>query len=344
MTTGLNKIYRLLDANLNRAVEGCRVIEDYFRFISDNSQFSAQIKSIRHKIATSNLDKNLLLQHRDTSNDVGTGTYIESEGKRDDRSILHANISRVQEALRVLEEYSKLVEPNLGSYFKDIRYELYVLESALASHPLKEKLKEATLYLVTEPSDNMLSQVEKALQGGIKIVQLREKNALGDEFLTKAKALRELTRRYGALFIVNDRADIAILSDADGLHIGQEDMPIAEARKLIGSRIIGVSTHKIEEARKAAADGADYIGMGPVYATPTKEGRVPVGLDYIRQVMKEIDIPAYAIGGISLDNIDEVKNTGATRFAVVREIMRAGNPDEVVKKLSEKISKQEVRV
>lgn len=341
MTTGLNKIYRLLDANINRAIEGCRVIEDYFRFISDNSQFSKQIKSIRHRIATSKLDRSLLLQHRDTSNDVGTGTYTESEGKRDDKSILHANISRVQEALRVIEEYSKLVDPELGSYFKDIRYELYVLESALASHPLREKLKEATLYLVTEPSDNMLSQVEKALQGGIKIVQLREKNALGDEFLTKAKALRKLTRKYEALFIVNDRADIAILSDADGLHIGQEDMPVAEARKLIGSRIIGVSTHKIEEARKAVADGADYIGMGPVYATPTKEGRVPVGLDYIRQVVKEINIPAYAIGGISLDNIGEVKSAGATRFAVVREIMRAGNPDEVVKKLSEKISKQE---
>jgi thiamine-phosphate pyrophosphorylase len=242
----------------------------------------------------------------------------------------------------VLEEYSKLVDPNLGSYFKDIRYELYVLESALASHPLKEKLKEATLYLVTEPSENMLSQVEKALQGGIKIVQLREKNALGDEFLTKAKAMRELTLKHEALFIVNDRADIAILSDADGLHIGQDDMPIAEARKLMGSRIIGVSTHKIEEARKAAADGADYIGMGPVYATPTKEGRVPVGLDYIKQVAKEIEIPAYAIGGINLDNIEEVKSAGAVRFAVVREIMRADKPDEVVKKLHEKIDKQEV--
>jgi thiamine-phosphate pyrophosphorylase len=112
----------------------------------------------------------------------------------------------------------------------------------------------------------------------------------------------------------------------------------------MGSRIIGISTHKIEEARKAAADGADYIGMGPVYATPTKEGRVPVGLDYIRQVVNEIDIPAYAIGGISLDNIDEVQSAGAVRFAVVREIMRANQPDEVVKKLHEKISKEEARV
>jgi len=190
---------------------------------------------------------------------------------------------------------------------------------------MRERLN-FSLYAITgenyHPGRSMLEVMEAAIAGGADIIQLRAKDAPKHEVLEKARALRELTLRHGVPFIVNDYPEIAHAVQADGVHIGQEDLSVAEARALLGPEaIIGVSTHSIEQARAAERSGADYIGVGPVYPTGTKPGRQAVTLDYVRQVAAEIRIPWVAIGGIHLQNVDEVLAAGASRICVVSAIV-----------------------
>ncbi|MCD7878310.1 MAG: thiamine phosphate synthase, partial [Candidatus Gastranaerophilales bacterium] len=166
------------------------------------------------------------------------------------------------------------------------------------------------------------------LKGGVQIVQLREKNIEACKIIELGKRIRELCSIYNALFIVNDRIDIAQIVHADGVHLGQEDIDIKSAREIAGENmIIGISTHCREQAIKAKESGADYIGAGPIFATPTKQNTQPVGFEYLNWVSKNIDIPYFAIGGIDLNNCQEVINQGAKRIAVVRAIMNADSPE-----------------
>ncbi len=166
--------------------------------------------------------------------------------------------------------------------------------------------------------------------------------SLSDGGLLKAALeIRELTLKHKAVFIVNNRPDIALLSKADGVHVGQDDLPVLEARRVLGpDKIVGVSTHSIDQAKKAIADGADYIGVGPVYATPTKAGRAPVGLDYVRQVSDlKLSIPFFAIGGIDASNLERVLEAGARRVAVVRAIGNAARPQDAAESLLQILEK-----
>ncbi|WP_314003679.1 thiamine phosphate synthase [uncultured Paenibacillus sp.] len=202
--------------------------------------------------------------------------------------------------------------------------------------------RDFSLYVITgennHPGRSMIEVMEAALAGGADILQLRDKTAAPGELLEKARALRELTRRYGVPFIVNDHLDIAIASDADGVHLGQEDMPIAEARRRLGpDRIIGISTHAVGQAREAELAGADYIGVGPVFPTGTKPGRQAVTTSYVRQVAAEIRIPWVAIGGITPDNAEEVLAAGATRLCAVSAIVGSPDPAGVCRTFKAKI-------
>ncbi len=171
-----------------------------------------------------------------------------------------------------------------------------------------------------------VSVVEQMLRGGVRIVQYREKHkdkTIRDMYAECCK-IREITRAAGALFIVNDFIDIALLTDADGVHVGQDDLPVAAVRKLLGDKIIGVSTHNPAQAHKAVADGADYIGVGPIYETHTKENVCgPVGLSYLDYVVDNIALPFTAIGGIKAHNIGEVARRGARSICLVTEIVGA---------------------
>ncbi|MFS0723288.1 thiamine phosphate synthase [Paenibacillus sp. 1P07SE] len=187
-------------------------------------------------------------------------------------------------------------------------------------------MKDFTLYTITgeqfHPGRSQIEVIEEAILGGSDIIQLRDKTASKREVLRKAEALRELTRRHGVTFIVNDHIDIALAVDADGIHLGQDDLPLETARRIMGGKIIGISTHAIEEAREAQRGGADYIGVGPVFATKSKVDVVdPVTTDYVRQVAAEITIPWVAIGGIKLHNVGEVLQAGARRICAISEIV-----------------------
>lgn len=186
-------------------------------------------------------------------------------------------------------------------------------------------MRDFRLYAITDershPGRELAEVMEEAILGGADIVQLRDKHSDRAAVLEKAKVLRELTRRYDVPFIVNDYIDIALEVNADGIHLGQGDTPLLAARKLVGDKIIGISTHAIKEALLAEQQGADYIGVGPVYPTATKADADPVTLSYVREAAAKIRIPFVAIGGIKLHNVDEVLAAGAKRICAVTEIV-----------------------
>jgi len=169
-------------------------------------------------------------------------------------------------------------------------------------------------------------EIAKAiLLGGVRIIQFRHKSATTRDFLRIARQLRKLTQDRRAVFIVNDRADIACLVDADGVHLGQDDLPAAEARKIVGKgKIIGVSTHSKQEALKAQEDGADYIGYGPIFATASKEGALPPrGIPALKEIASVVTLPVIAIGGIREDNLRMILNAGAQGAALILEFSSA---------------------
>lgn len=204
-------------------------------------------------------------------------------------------------------------------------------------------MKPFKLYVITgeqfHPGRPMIDVMEEAIKGGCDIIQLRDKKSSRREVLAKAKALRELTLRYGVTFIVNDYIDIALAVDADGIHLGQDDLPLSDARKIVGDKIIGISTHAIDEARQAERDGADYIGVGPVFPTKSKEDVVdPVTTSYVRQVAAEINIPFVAIGGIKLHNVDQVLEAGARRICAISEIVGSSDIQGTCRTFLDKIN------
>jgi thiamine-phosphate pyrophosphorylase len=260
---------------------------------------------------------------------VGTQlTHPGEEQRQDLEQLLVANFSRVQEALRVLEEYSKLLSSPMSGSCKQMRYRVYTLESNLVSYRSQQLLLAARLYLVTMPVPDLLGTVEKALQGGLRLVQYRDKTSDDQVRLAQAQQLCQLCRHYGALFILNDRVDLALAVGADGVHLGQNDIPIALARQILGSqKIIGRSTTNPNEMNHAIQEGADYIGVGPVYETPTKAGKAAAGLEYVRYAAQHASVPWFAIGGIDQHNIKDVMQNGGRSVAVVRAIMQAEQPD-----------------
>lgn len=353
-------IRRLLDANLDRAREGLRVLEDWSRFALDRGDLVTVLKDLRQRLGR--LHHNRYKFERDTAGDTGAGLGHPAQLERQAPArVLAANAGRVQEALRVLEEFGRLEDPELATEAAAIRYRLYDLEVELlratagsnadakaatiavsddsdlmsaaagsggpAAGSLRERLQACRLYLITRPVPQLEPVVEAALTAGVRLVQYRAKEADDRSRLAEAQALRDLCARHGALFIVNDRIDLALAVDADGVHLGQDDLPPELARRLLGpQKLIGRSTHAIEQLQQAERDGCDYVGVGPVNATPTKPGRIPVGLHYVRQAAAEARIPWFAIGGIESSSLAPVLEAGASRVAVVRAITDAPDP------------------
>jgi thiamine-phosphate pyrophosphorylase len=191
-----------------------------------------------------------------------------------------------------------------------------------------ERLARARLYLVCD--DRPDSFLDAALRGGVDIVQLRIKDGSDEQILAAAKRFARACATHDALFILNDRPDLAAAAGADGVHVGQDDVPVARARGLLGrNRVVGISTHTPEQIDAAAEADVDYIGVGPVHATPTKPGRPAVGLSLVRYAAAHATVPFFAIGGVDLDTVASVAGAGASRVAVVRALTEAVDPGSV---------------
>jgi thiamine-phosphate pyrophosphorylase len=326
-------IYRILDANLDRAREGLRIVEEWCRLGLNHQPLAEECKQIRQELAQWHSWE--LRQARDTPNDVGTElSHPQEEVRESIEQLLQANLCRTQEALRVLEEYGKLYEPQMSAACKQMRYRVYTVESNLLNSYRYQQLHNSTLYLVTSPSEQLLSVVDAALQAGLTLVQYRAKELDDLIRLEQAQQLCQLCHQYGALFIINDRVDLAVAVDADGVHLGQQDIPVAFAREMLGEqKIIGRSTTNKQELASAIAEGVDYVGVGPVYETPTKPGKAAAGFDFISYAAAKCPIPWFAIGGIDSNNIHEVIAAGGQRVAVVRAIMQAEEPKLVTRQL-----------
>ena len=334
----MNKIYRVIDANINRASEGARVLDDLSRFYFNDEALSERLKSFRHTIREKSLClQSKLIAQRDSANDVGLdiSRKLEIDRRENLNDLVTANCKRIQEAIRSVEESLKIAgEYNLSKAFEGIRYISYSLEKACFKKVItvnkKEKL-ETDLYCITA-SDHSLGRtnmevVKAMINAGVKIIQYREKDKSLLEKYNECREIRKLTKDAAVTFIINDDIDIAILLNADGVHIGQDDLPIEEVRKLVGEEmIIGISTHSPAQALDAVKRGADYIGVGPLYKTFTKKNVCdPVGLEYLEFAVANIKIPFVAIGGIKEHNLGDVKKKGARCVSLVTEI--TGAPD-----------------
>lgn len=195
---------------------------------------------------------------------------------------------------------------------------------------LADRIARARLYFIADG----VGALEAALRGGVDMFQLRDKSDDDDAVLANAAAARRLCDAFGALLIVNDRPDLAVAAGADGVHVGQDDVPVAEARAVVGPEaIVGLSTHSPAQVEAANDAGVDYIGVGPVYATPTKAEREPVGVDLVAFAARHARVPFFAIGGIDAGNAGAVVAAGARRVAVVRAIADAGDPEAAARAL-----------
>ncbi|MFO0888664.1 MAG: thiamine phosphate synthase [Isosphaeraceae bacterium] len=334
---------RILDASANRAREGLRVVEDYARFVLDDPGLTRRLKEVRHRLAEAlrGFDADLLIGSRETREDVGTHIMTRSEQVRENpRAVLSANFKRTAEALRTLEEYGKLVDVWLAGRFEVLRYDVYTLEKlTLGAVHAYRALGDAKLMVLVgglPTLGDLTWVVGEALAGGADVIQLREKVLPDRELLSRAREVRILTAQAKARFILNDRPDLARLSGADGVHVGQEDLTVRDTRRIVGPNlVIGVSTHDRRQLDAAILSGAGYLGVGPVFPSATKEFSEPelAGLEFVRSAAEATNLPFFAIGGITEENVRRVLDAGAARIAVSAAVIRADRPRRAAARL-----------
>jgi len=339
MLRGKSDALRIIDANLNRALEALRVLEEAARFVLDSTYLSSRAKQLRHRL------KEVLQPFasqlpcaRRIEKDVGTAISTSSERTRKDvTQVLRANASRVKESFRVLEECAKLFDPDIGESLQAMRYEFYALErSLLYAFSPRTRVSDALLIAIVSAADpgGAVETARMAIEGGADMIQLREKRIPDRLLFETALELRRTTAESNAIFIVNDRADVASACGADGVHVGNEDLPVDEARRLLGpGAIIGASAHSAAEGLVAQERGADYLGVGSFLATTTKEDASVRGAKCYLEVRHAVSIPCFAVGGITADNVDEAVKVGVERVAAASGIAQSADPREAARRI-----------
>ena len=339
---------RIVDASLNRAAEGLRVSDDYVRFVLDDAHLTEQLKLLRHDLAAVAAHWSPAERHsaRDVEHDVGSQITTPSEGAREDAAaVCQTNFERSKQALRSLEEYCKTVSADLGAQLERLRLRLYAVEAAVGrTVDALDRLRGVRLCVLVHggrSEDAFEAIVRQCLDAGVGMIQLRAKDLDDRTLIARGRRLTTLCRERalqrhagspsgeagGPLAIINDRTDVARAVDADGVHLGQEDLEAEDARKILGPRkLIGVSTHSLEQARRAVFSGANYLGAGPVFPSKTKDFDVFAGLQYLREATAEVRLPLFAIGGIGIENLQQVMDAGADRIAVSSAVVGAPDP------------------
>lgn len=345
-------LYRLLDANINRAAEGLRTLEDIARFYLNNTVLTTALRELRHRVRKGVSDLTApCLTARDSLQDIGL--TISKDSALDDKKHLPeltaGAFKRLQEALRVVEETLKIHDQYpLAKDYEGLRFQAYALEKDYAPHVAAHLrcLPATDLYCLTAEEHSAgrsnLQVVSDMLEADIKIIQYREKDKKLLYKYEECVKIRQLTAEAKACFIVNDDIHLAMAVGADGVHIGQEDLPLPQVRKLVGeTMLIGLSTHSPAQAQAAVAQGADYIGVGPLFSTKTKKDVCdPVGLEYLDYAVANVTIPFVAIGGIKEHNIAQVVQHGAKCIALVTDIVGAPDIKKKIAALRDSIHKE----
>jgi len=367
--------YRIIDANFNRAREALRVIEEFCRFALNSASLTERAKQLRHELsaAIDKLDAGWLLSSRDTISDVGVGKKIDKQFERTDlKSTFTAACKRLTEALRTLTEMTSALggqNRSVAQMLEKLRFDAYALEKdiVLFAEPA-EKFKRVKLYVIISsppaflpapvlsceskngggrrkqeggPAD-VICLTQRCVAGGADCIQLRAKDINDETLFAVAVEFVKVCKAGGVLSIINDRVDVTVAAGADGVHLGQNDLPIEQARKLqLAPLIIGKSTHSLEQLKTAGEAQPTYVSLGPVFSTGTKPTAQPVGLDYVRQATRQLadtGIGNVAIGGITLKNVEKVLNAGAQVIAVCSAVTEVGDPTTACRALKQKIT------
>lgn len=336
-------VYRILDANLNRAGEALRVVEDHCRFALQNGELSKQLKDMRHELGglAASLDYRRLLRARDVDGDPGTTCTTVSERTREGpEAVLAANFRRLAEALRSLEETGKIVDPALAHRVESLRYRAYRIESDVENLSLRHALASASLMVILTRSQckrTPAEVIDSAHATGARLFQLREKLADSREsdremFARLSASMAELRAYSDVTVIINDRPDMALALGGHGVHLGRDDLPVDVARRMLGTAaLIGCSVRNADEVH--AASGADYVGAGAMFETATKANTSLGGPEWGRTATLLSALPVFCIGGIKTDNAPLLASAGVKRVAVGSGICGSMDPGAAVQEL-----------
>lgn len=332
--------WRAIDASANRVGEAVRVIEDTLRFMLDDLFLSQQAKDLRHDLAALLMQGDL--QHRialrDVAGDVGAGSRAAAAlGRTSPVDLVAANAARAAQALRSLEECAGLVAPAVAGGFEQLRYRLYTLErAAIGVARAADRLAGIRLCVLVDggKADTSFSTlVESLFAAGVRMIQVRDKAVPVPLLVARVRAGLAIARRHAheggslPLLIVNDRADVAAAVGADGVHTGADDLPLPLVRRVLGPQALsGRTAHSLAEAEAAVLEGADYLGVGPCYPTATKQFSAFATSEFLSGVAGSIGLPAFAIGGITLERLPELMALGIRRVAVASAITQAPDP------------------
>jgi thiamine-phosphate pyrophosphorylase len=341
-------LLRIVDANRNRALEALRVVEEHARFVLAAEGLATKTKDLRHRVHLALAHESMpdLALHRDVSQDPLRPAEASEPAKgmgpralrQTTEDVAHANLARAKEALRSLEEYVKPLAGQPSAELERIRYAVYALEKdILHATRVHERLHDRPVYVLLEAKDGrppLAAMARAALAGGARLFQYREKRLTDRERLAQARELARIVQGEGGLFLVNDRADVALLSKADGVHVGQTDLAPADARRVLApGAIVGSSAHDAAELAAALASGVDYMGVGTVFASPTKPELGEKGLAVLRDLVPRSTVPVYAIGGITAANAASAIEAGAAGVAVSSSVLDGVEIGEAVRRL-----------
>ena len=339
--------HRILDANLNRTMEGLRTLEDLARF-QNHGSIQNRYKTLRHDLQrfTSDWDKSALLASRNASDDVGRTTKTESEGSRSHGAtdIAEAAAQRVQQSLRCLEEFAKFLYPDSSAGIESLRYQVYDLNAQflLAQKRDLAFLAKSKLYVLADcqmPIADFQTRIASISRAGVDIIQIRDKQIDAKQIIEYTDAAIAVVDPSQTRIVINDRADVLNCTQAWALHVGQTDLSVTQARSLIPGRcVLGLSTHDLQQVKDAIVVGADYIGCGPTFASSTKAFESFSGLDFLQSVVnflnqEQVSLPAFAIGGITIENLPNVLATGARRIAVSHAVWKAESPSKATEQM-----------
>ncbi len=318
---------RIIDVNLNRLTEGLRVIEDIVRFNFEDRETLNTIRNLKQKIWQNMGEmRKKVIWSRKSEQDIGRSAKFDNIKRTNLVDVLTANFKRSQESARVLEEVFKLKDDQIAGLFKNIRFTLYDVEKELV-----KKIKPAfdlRLYVIIDIASvgrKHLAEITTAcISGGATTIQLREpKHILSRQWLLDAIKIKKAISNQKVKLIINDRIDIAQAADADGVHLGEYDMPLTYARKILGNeKIIGITAQNSIQTKNAENYGADYVGVGAIFPTITKLDAPLIGITTLNTIVKGAKIPVVAIGGITTQNVKQLLKLGVSGIAVASSVFK----------------------
>jgi thiamine-phosphate pyrophosphorylase len=329
---------RIIDVNLNRLTEALKTVEDLCRFELEDAELLRMVRAVRSELNPAVIPlRRQVIPYRGSERDLGRRGRFDRSTRYCVTDVLEANLKRAEEACRTLEELTRLYHPEYFPSFKSARFQCYDLAKRIAVRSRRQL--DLRLYVVMDTATigrrNLARIARQLARAGVGVVQLREPEDLPTrEFLRDAREIRAALQGTATRLIVNDRVDIALAIDADGVHLGQSDLPAQVARRMLpADKIIGVSVSTAQEARRAELDGADYLGASAVFATPSKTDVNVIGLSGLRAIRRATSRPIVAIGGMNALNARKALRAGADGIAVISAAFASGRIEENLRRL-----------